>query len=170
MEKYQGVAITDGVNRKNHILPLNAIIKAYRDTWNTVIPMNLGHDRTKPIGYTMLTGVYMEPGKAYVTNESAIMETDEEYFNSFEKMRDVPAVEIKLAIDMDMIGLVGTEHPELEYQYIRGPHFNDDLDCIPEGVTCHENEHYDNVFSNLLGLIWTNRNALYPNGQLEFIN
>lgn len=41
MEKYQGVAITDGVNRKNHILPLNAIIKAYRDTWNTVIPMNL---------------------------------------------------------------------------------------------------------------------------------
>ena len=273
MEKYQGVAITDGVNRKNHILPLNAIIKAYRDTWNTVIPMNLGYDRTKPIGYTMLTGVYMEPGKAYVTNESAIMETDEEYekmremimaydykifceehrkeldtlinrlgcilsdkfrvapvgqavaikdkdivsrlfpewsgtmkdgladvrdlepvytrsengekgflvpgvyhkegyllfahqffrrslsilnttneefFNSFEKMRDVPDVEIKLPIDMDMIGLVGTEHPELEYQYIRGPHFNDDLDCIPEGVTCHENEHYDNVFSNLL--------------------
>mgnify|MGYP004531400053 FL=1 len=43
MEKYQGVAITDGVNRKNHILPLNVIIKAYRDTWNTVIPMNLGH-------------------------------------------------------------------------------------------------------------------------------
>ena len=33
MEKYQGVAITDGVNRKNHILPLNAIIKAYRDTF-----------------------------------------------------------------------------------------------------------------------------------------
>ena len=32
----------------------------------------------------------------------------------------------------------------------RGPHFNDDLDCIPEGVTCYENEHYDNVFSNLL--------------------
>lgn len=85
MEKYQGVAITDGVNRKNHILPLNSIIKAYRDTWNTVIPMNLGHDRTKPIGYTMLTGVYMEPGKAYVTNESAIMETDEEY----EKMREI---------------------------------------------------------------------------------
>ena len=53
MEKYQGVAITDGVNRKNHILPLNSIIKAYRDTWNTVIPMNLGHDRTKPIGYTL---------------------------------------------------------------------------------------------------------------------
>ena len=274
VENYQGVAITDGVNRKNHMLPLSTIIKAYRDSWNTVIPMNLGHDRTKPIGYTMLTGVYMEPGKAYVTNESVIMETKEEhekmhkmikaydykifceehkkeldalinrlgdvlsdefrvapvgqavaikdkdivyrlfpewsetikegladmrdlepvytknengekgvlvpgvyhkegyllfahqffrrnlsilnttnevFFNLFEKMRDVPAVELQLALDMDMIGLVGTEHTELEYQYIRGPHFDDDLACIPEGVTCHENEHYDNVFSNLLG-------------------
>lgn len=273
METYQGVAITDGVNRKNHIMPLSTIIKAYHDSWNNTIPMNLGHDRTKPIGYSILTGIYMEPGKAYVTNESAVMETEdehekmrkmikaydhkifceehkkeldilieklgdvlsdkfrvapvgqavaikdkdivyrlfpewsetikdglidarnlepvylkgeneekgflvpgvyhkegyllfahqffrrslsilnttnEEFFNSFEKMRDIPAIELQLALDMDMIGLPGTEHPELEYQYIRGPHFNDDLTCIPEGVTCHENEYYDNVFSNLL--------------------
>lgn len=26
------------------------------------------------------------------------------------------------------------------------------------------------VKTDLLGLIWTNRNAFYPNGQLEFIN
>lgn len=273
MEKYQGVAMTDGINRKTHIFPLSAIIKAYHASWHTALPMNLGHDRTKPVGYTMLTGIYMEPGRAYVTNESAIMETKEEYeimqkmisaydnkifcvehkneldtltkklrgvlsdefrvapvgqavaikdkdlvyrlfpewsqtikdgladvrdlqpvytksengekgflipgvyykdgyllfghqffrrslsilnstneefFNSFEKMRDIPGAEIKLALDMDMVGLAGTEHPELEYQYIWGPHFNDDLDCIPEGVTCHENEYYDNLFSNLL--------------------
>lgn len=273
MEKYQGVAMTDGINRKTHIFPLSAIIKAYHASWHTALPMNLGHDRTKPVGYTMLTGIYMEPGKAYVTNESAIMEakeeyeimqkmisaydnkifcvehkneldtltkklrgvlsdefrvapvgqavaikdkdlvyrlfpewsqtikdgladvrdlqpvytksengekgflipgvyykdgyllfghqffrrslsilnsTNEEFFNSFEKMRDIPGAEIKLALDMDMVGLAGTEHPELEYQYIWGPHFNDDLDCIPEGVTCHENEYYDNLFSNLL--------------------
>ena len=273
MEKYQGVAMTDGINRKTHIFPLSAIIKAYHASWHTALPMNLGHDRTKPVGYTMLTGISMEPGKAYVTNESAIMETKEEYeimqkmisaydnkifcvehkneldtltkklrgvlsdefrvapvgqavaikdkdlvyrlfpewsqtikdgladvrdlqpvytksengekgflipgvyykdgyllfghqffrrslsilnstneefFNSFEKMRDIPGAEIKLALDMDMVGLAGTEHPELEYQYIWGPHFNDDLDCIPEGVTCHENEYYDNLFSNLL--------------------
>lgn len=273
MEIYQGVAITDGVNRKNQMMPLSAIIKAYHDSWNSVLPMNLGHDRTKPIGYSMLTGVYMEPGKAYATNESAIMQTNEEhekmykmikafdykifceehkkeldtlikklsdvlsdryhvapvgqavaikdknivyrlfpewshaikdglvnirdlepvyiksengqnkflvpgvyhkegyllfahqffrrslsilnttneeFFNFFEKMRDNSTTKLQLALDMDMIGLLGTEHLEMEYQYIRGPHFNDDLSCIPEGVTCHENEHYDNVFSNLI--------------------
>lgn len=79
MEKYQGVAMTDGINRKTHIFPLSAIIKAYHASWHTALPMNLGHDRTKPVGYTMLTGIYMEPGRAYVTNESAIMETKEEY-------------------------------------------------------------------------------------------
>lgn len=104
----------------------------------------------------LVPGVYHKDGYLLFAHQffrrslSILNTTNEEFFNSFEKMRDVPAVEIKLAIDMDMIGLVGTEHPELEYQYIRGPHFNDDLDCIPEGVTCHENEHYDNVFSNLL--------------------
>ena len=274
MEIYQGVAITDGLNRKNHFMPLSAILKAYRDSWDRPIPMNLGHDRTKPIGYTKLTGVYMEPGKAYVTNEGAIMETseehealrkmletndyrqfceehkdkievlveklgdmvsdsfrvapvgqavaikdngivqrlfpewtesfkdgladinelesvysttadgekgvlipgvflkdgyllfahqffrrtlsilnstNEEFFVSFEKLRDISNLEVKVALDMDMIGLPGTEHPEVEYQYIRGPHFDDNLESIPEGVTCHDNERYDNLFSNLVG-------------------
>lgn len=83
MKKYQGVAITDGKNRKNHILPLRTLLKGYHDSLNTLIPINLGHDRTKPIGYTLLTGLYMEPGKAYITNTSEIMETKEEY----EKLR-----------------------------------------------------------------------------------
>lgn len=273
MEKYNGVAITDGKNRKNHIIPLNTIINAYHDSWNRSIPMNIGHDRTKPIGVTRMTGIYMEPGKAYVTNESLIMETpeehnrlrqyidaydydvfceqhksqidelkgllngilsdefkvapigqavalrdkdvvkrlfpewtntfkdgmvnvrelqsvysmtdtgekgilipgvykkegyllfahyffrrslsilnttNEEFFNVFEKVKETTDVDIKVALDLDMVGLPGTETSELEYQYIRGPHFDDDLGTIPEGVTCHENEHYDNVFSNIL--------------------
>lgn len=274
MEVCQGVVMTDGLNRKKHFISLSTILKAYRGTWDRLMPINIGHDRTKPIGYTKMTGDYMEPGKAYVTNEGAIMETreehemlrkmialndnqqfceahkdeidllvgklkgvitdsfrvapigqavaikdndivkrlfpewtdnfkngltdikelnpvysvttdgdtgvlipgvyykdgyllfahqffrrtlsilnstNEEFFASFEKLRDIPNLNVKVALDMDMVGLPGTEHPEVEYQYIRGPYFNEDLKSIPEGVTCYENEHYDNVFSNIVG-------------------
>lgn len=273
MQTYYGVAITDGENRKNHIVPLNTLINAYHDSWSKVLPMHLGHDRTKPIGLTKLSGIYVEPGKAYVTNESSIMETaeehhllnkyisaydydvfcsdnkedierlkdklngllteeykvapvgqavairdkeivnrlfpewtasfkdglvnarelqavyshteegekgflipgvyikdgfllfahyffrrtlsilnttNEEFFNVFEKVKDTTDVDIMLSLDIDMVGLPGTEHSEMEYQYIRGPLFNDDLSMIPEGVTCYDNEQYDNVFSDLL--------------------
>ena len=51
----------------------------------------------------------------------------------------------RITIDMDMVGLPGTEHPEIEYQYIRGPYFSEDLKLIPEGVTCYENEHCGNT-------------------------
>lgn len=272
MRIYSGVAMTDGKNRKNHIIPLSTILNAYHDSWNTDIPMSLGHDRTKTIGYTRFTGVYMEPGKAYVTNETSMLEnseeykklykvimdhdnkffcedhkeelnalikklgdklssnfrvapvgqavaigdkdivrrlfpewtekfkdglvdakelepiytvnedgskgilipglylkdgfllfahqffrrslsivntTNEEFFISFEKMREVPGVNLQLSIDLNMVGLPDTEQLEAEYQYIRGPHFNDDLKSIPEGVTCHDNERYDNAFSDV---------------------
>lgn len=70
----------------------------------------------------LVPGVYHKEGyllfahQLFRRNLSILNTTNEEFFNSFEKMRDVPALEIKLAIDMDMIGLAGTEHPELEYQ------------------------------------------------------
>ena len=274
MEVWQGVTMTDGLNRKKQFISLSTILKAYRDTWERKLPMSIGHDRTKHIGYTKMTGVYMEPGKAYVTNVGTIMETseehemlrkmievndnqqfceahrdeidllveklkgvltdsfrvapigqavaikdndivkrlfpewtdnfkdgltdikelnsvystttdgdkrvlipgiyykdgyllfahqffrrtlsilnstNEEFFTSFEKLRDIPNLNVKVALDMDMVGLPGTEHLEMEYQYIRGPYFNEDLKSIPEGVTCYENEHYDNTFSNIVG-------------------
>ena len=269
---YQGVAMTDGLNRKNHFFSFNTVIKSYHEAWNKPMPMNLGHDRSKPIGFTKLTGIYIEPGKAYVTNEACAAEkkdefeqishfiraydqkifcaehkeeldklfemlgdcktdktrvapigqavavidenivtkvfpelteqisdglidlrlleptyktdedgesrilvpgvykrngyllfahhffrrslsilntTNDEFFNVFEGLRSESTIDLKIALDLNIIGLSGTEGLEFEYQYLRGPHFNDDLASIPEGVTCHKNEHYDNVFSNL---------------------
>ena len=35
-------------------------------------------DRTKPFGYTRLTGIYIEPGEAYVTNKAYAAESKEE--------------------------------------------------------------------------------------------
>lgn len=58
-------------------------------------------------------------------------------------------LQVQIALDIDLIGLFGTEQAELEYQYWWGPKFNEDLSSIPYGVTKHNNEHYDNVFTNL---------------------
>lgn len=273
MEVRQGVSLTDGKNRMDHIIPLSTILSAYHENWNRIIPMNVGHDRTKPIGFTKLSGIYMEPGKAYLTNELAIVDsgeerkellkmikandyrvfyeehkdeigilakklglvlsdsrqvapigqavaikesgiirrifpewvdtfkdgltdikelepvysktdkgekghlipgvfykdgyllfahqffrrslsilntTNEEFFIVFEKMRNIQGINALVALDMDIVGLPGTEHPQVEYQYIWGPHFNDNLELIPEGVTCFENEHYDNLYTNIV--------------------
>ena len=60
-------------------MSLNTILNAYRDSWNRPIPINWDHDRTIPIVYTKFSGVCLESGKVYVTNEGAIMESDEEY-------------------------------------------------------------------------------------------
>lgn len=64
----RGVSMTDGKNRKNHKIPLKTMINAYNQHWNIPMVMNLGHDRSKPIGYIVLDGVYMEPGRAYIIN------------------------------------------------------------------------------------------------------
>lgn len=271
----RGVSMTDGKNRKNHIIPLKTMINAYNQHWNIPMVMNLGHDRSKPIGYVVLDGVYMEPGRAYIINSSNFPDNPEEnnqlyqlvnaldtknfylerkkevdrlysylgenaskdakvvptgqavaiidkgivsrvfpeiieltqdglinlkelipvykrsdfsgnkcgklvpgvyqkgqfllfahqyfrrnmcvantindaFFETFENLRTRERLEIKVAIDMDIIGLAGTESLEVEYQYWWGPKFNNDLASIPEGVTCYRNEHYDNLLSNII--------------------
>lgn len=52
---------------------------------------------------------------------------------------------VKIALDLDMIGLAGSEREELEYQYWWGPKFNDDLSSIPDGITRHNNENYSSL-------------------------
>lgn len=254
----RGIAMSDGLNRKNHYFSLNTIINAYEGAWKHGTPSNLNHDSTKFIGWNYITGIYMEPGKAYVTNEMRIPETNEEYDIFMKKNKDYlykkcyidrkekydelkemlgdkltgksrpaliscvayedenilfkvfPEIEkemhkglidlnfmtpvlpgvykrgnylifahryfrrncsminslngeflkklqdlhnsdlnVQIALDVNMIGLLGTEKAELEYQYWWGPKFNEDLSSIPMGVTKHNNQHYDNVFTNL---------------------
>jgi len=50
MLKTQGIAITDELNKKNHIIPVEAIVNAYLEADAEGIPMFFNHDhaiRTK---------------------------------------------------------------------------------------------------------------------------
>ena len=255
----RGIAMSDGINRKNHYIGLPAILNAYEDSWRYGVPSNLNHDSTKFIGWTFFTGIYMEPGKAYALNSMNVPQSDAEkramekmnvcymyktaYLDKkdkFEQLKEMlgnnlsddakPALissvayedkdivlrqfpdirenmhkglidirllepilpgiykkgkyllyahryfrrncaivnalndsflelfdelknsdlKVQIALDLDLIGLQGTEKRELEYQYWWGPEFDDNLSKIPYGVTHYNNECYDNIFSNIV--------------------
>mgnify|MGYP003238579219 CR=1 FL=1 len=255
----RGIAMSDGINRKNHYIGLPAILNAYEHSWKYGVPSNLNHDSTKFIGWTFFTGIYMEPGKAYVLNSMNVPQNEVEkrnmelmnvcymekiayldrksmfdqlkemlgptlsenakpvlissvayedkgivlkkfpdikenihkglidmrllepvmpgvykkdkyllfahryfrrncaivnalndsFLERFEELKNTD-LKVQIALDLDLIGLLGTEKRELEYQFWWGPQFNDNLNDIPYGVTHYNNEHYDNIFSNIV--------------------
>lgn len=255
----RGIAMSDGVNRKNHYIGLSAILNAYEQSWRYGVPSNLNHDSTKFIGWTFFTGIYMEPRKAYVLKsmnlpQSETEKQDMELMNirymyktaygdrkeEFNKLKEMlgnnlsdnakPALissvayedndivlklfpdikdnihkglidirllepvlpgvykkgkylvfahryfrrncaivnalndsfleqfdelrnsglKVQIALDLDLVGLQGTEKREFEYQYWWGPEFNDNLSDMQYGVTHYNNELYDNIFSNIV--------------------
>lgn len=258
MRSTKGIVMTDGVNRKNHHFTLDAIVSAYENDWNHGTPTNINHDSTKFLGWNLIKGIYLEPGKAYLINELMCPESEEEYDlliqkrnnyinkkyfkdreNQYNKLKQMlgealtsksqPApincvafidenillkvfpemeeqiekglidinlltpvypgifkkddylifahryyrrncsilnsfnneflerlqglrngdLKVQIALDVNMIGLLGTESLEQEYQYWWGPEFDDDLSTIPYGVTRHENTEHNKIFTNL---------------------
>lgn len=258
MLEFTGSAMTDQVNLYNEKFPLPTILSAYEQVWDEGVPSFLNHDHRKHIGWTKLSGIYLEPQTAVLTNTIFVGETDEEKAllqkksasHLYQKMyldrrelydklktrigdkltehatpcwvnavswydvgivkRLIPGLESKckkgliplkelnyiqpgiyeldgwllfahrffrrgfsymntmneaflerlqkyteshnaqIAIDMDCIGLLGTQSKEAEYQYWWGPKFTDDLTQIPSGVTVYDNEHYDGLLSDIL--------------------
>ena len=256
MRTLNGIAVTDKVNLYDEIFTLNAMYSAYEDAWDTALPSYINHNHEKSIGFANLTGIFLEPGCAYLTNSVTIGENEseaatikhrndktlfqrgvednkEKYDLLIEKLGSavvgeckrmwldgvfifnegivgraikdlsdkiknglidgsflnpvLPGVyrfgdyivcahllfrrgysylnalnseflsklegferencRIQIALDMDCIGLAGTEQKSREYQYWWGPIFDDNLNSIPLGVTKHVNEHYDKLFS-----------------------
>jgi hypothetical protein len=58
-----------------------------------------------------------------------------------------PDVVAKIRLDPDAVGLARQCREPIEMQYWRGPHFNDDLGSIPPGVTRHESDERQKLFS-----------------------
>jgi hypothetical protein len=85
MQKIEGIVMTDGLNRKDHFIPFKSMMSAYEEAWEKGGPTNINHDSTKFAGWTYLSRIYMEPGKAYLTNEAYLPENDEEHKQLMEK-------------------------------------------------------------------------------------
>jgi hypothetical protein len=70
------------------------------------------------------------------------------FLSRFQDICFIENIESKIAIDEDLIGLLGTEPEEFEFQYWWGPKFNDDLSKIPLGVTIHKSDEKEMIFNN----------------------
>lgn len=78
MKVYKGIAGTDGENRNNTYVPFMSLLNAYDEYPLSGVPSNLGHDSTKPIGWTYIDGIYIEPGKAYIINSLYVPDAPED--------------------------------------------------------------------------------------------
>ena len=72
-------------------------------------------------------------------NLSRINVLNTEFLSRLERLKD-SELDIKIAIDLDMIGLYGTQCERREYQYWWGQSFDNNLSNIQNGVARFENE------------------------------
>lgn len=73
-----GTIANDKINRYNEKITIGALVGAYQSQWRDIFPMTVNHDNTRLIGYSRLSGIYLEPGATYLTNQSFMPETEAE--------------------------------------------------------------------------------------------
>ena len=78
MNRYRGIAVREGKNRYDEVFPFKTMIMAYNESDPIGLPSNYNHDSTRMAGWSFLTGIFIEPGKAYLTNELLIPENKED--------------------------------------------------------------------------------------------
>ena len=258
MLEFSGVGLTDEINLYGEKFSIEGMYSSYEDIWEEGVPSFLNHDHRKHLGWAKLSGLYLEPHKAYLMNSIMIGESEAEcsklqkmsyqqlydkrvvsqqskydelkrklggllsteskpcwvnavsyydvgivqrvipkitdcltkglmplsklnyiqpgvyerdgwllfahqYFRrglSYLNTLNEPFLELlqkceeqinpRIAIDLNCIGLLGTQSRELEYSYWWGPKFNGRFIKNPDGVTVYKNEHYDGLLSDIL--------------------
>lgn len=262
MQFIHGIGLTDEVNKKNEVIPIDVMTKSYFDRYEDKLPMLLKHDHSKVLGWNSSSGIFCDSEKSYYLLTSVLAETKDEHdyarglhekeinqnlllqeqdYLKLEKklegklsekskkcwrnavsysdheivVKAIPRIKdlldkkglidlkeleivqpgifkfddfllfahkgfrrgfsrmnsfneeflkfyqtintgdntMKIAIDLDLIGLSGSDKKELEYDYWYGPMFDDQLEKIRFGVTRHENLSgaYSNVNSTEFG-------------------
>lgn len=103
----------------------------------------------------ILPGIYQYKGflifahQCFRRSFSRLNTLNDAFFEKFNRLRSNSQISMKLAIDIDLIGLSGTEQRELEFQYWWGPKFNNGLSQIPIGLSRYENDSYNRVFNSI---------------------
>ena len=73
------------------------------------------------------------------------------FLDDFIKLNPKSDVNLRIALDRDMIGFAPTFKEQMELEYWWGPKYNDNIDEIPLGVTHYESDERQKLFTGISG-------------------
>lgn len=68
---------------------------------------------------------------------------------SFTDAAETPGVVGRLRLDPDLVGHPGSARSKIELEYWHGPHYDDDIAAIPDGVAEHKSSDNDRLYSGI---------------------
>jgi len=74
---------------------------------------------------------------------------NEEFIILLKKMNEDSKLDIKIALDNSLIGLLGTEQKDIELQFWWGPKFSENLEEIHYGVSVHKMPEREKLFNRI---------------------
>jgi hypothetical protein len=105
--------------------------------------------------HPLLPGVFEEDGLVFFAHPffrralSRLNSLNDSFLRRFQGLSADTRLDLRIAIDRDLVGLAETVLSSIELQYWWGPHFSDDLPDVRLGVTQHGNDEIERLFSGI---------------------
>ncbi len=105
--------------------------------------------------HPLLPGVFEENGLVFFAHPffrralSRLNSLNDSFLRRFQGLSADTRLDLRIAIDRDLVGLAETALSSIELQYWWGPHFSDELPDLRLGVTQHGNDEIERLFSGI---------------------
>jgi len=105
--------------------------------------------------HPILPGVFGQDGLIFFAHPffrralSRLNTLNEPFLKRLQHLSIDPRLDLRIALDPDLVGLAETALTSIELQYWWGPHFSDELPNLPLGVTRHENDEIERTFNGI---------------------
>ena len=105
--------------------------------------------------HPILPGVFEQDGLILFAHPffrralSRLNTLNEPFLKRLQHLSIDPQLDLRIALDPDLVGLAETALTSIELQYWWGPHFSDELPNVQLGVTRHDNDEIERIFNGI---------------------
>jgi hypothetical protein len=105
--------------------------------------------------HPILPGVFEQEGLAFFAHPffrralSRFNTLNEPFLKRIQNLSTDSQLDLRIALDPDLVGLAETALTAIELQYWWGPHFLDELPSVQLGVTRHDNDEIERIFNGI---------------------